>query len=337
MIIKKYIVNDMKEAIIRAKYELGADAVIISQRVVKIGKWYNPFKKKQLEVTVGAEENVVTKTNKVVDKQIDNIKANLRQAIENEQIYEKASDTIKNKLVNYCELHEKGDHKLTIEEKRDFLNLAVKNNCFEKKIELERINVFIGPTGVGKTTTIAKIAAKEHLINKKKVGLITMDTYRIGAVEQLKTYANILDIPFEVVNLPEEMTRKLNKLSDCDIILVDTLGTSPKNQEKLGDIKEYLDAIDGNINKYLVLSVSTDKDTILSILERYKLLKYDGLILTKFDEVTALTNFWSIIENNTSPVQYFCFGQDVPDDIKDATLDNLLDYIEENFTYARSS
>lgn len=334
MIIKKYIVSDMKEAIIRAKYELGTDAVIISQRTIKVGKWYNPFKKKQLEVTLAVEENITKRTSRVEEKQIDNLKSDLRKSIDNERIYEKASDVIKNKLVNYCELHEKEDYKLTIEEKKDFLNLALKYNCFEKKLELERINVFIGPTGVGKTTTIAKIAAREHLINKKKVGLITMDTYRIGAVEQLKTYANILDVPFEVANLPEEMAHKINKLSDCDIILIDTLGTSPNNQEKLDDLKQYLDAIGEKINNYLVLSVSTDKDTINSILERYKLLKYDGLILTKFDEVTVLTNFWYIIENNTLPVQYFCFGQDVPDDIKDATLDNLLDYIEGNFIYA---
>lgn len=334
MIIKKYIVNDMKEAIIRAKYELGSDAAIINQKTIKVGKWYNPIKKKQLEVTVAIEENIVTKSNNKNSIQEETVKRNFKKPIETEHIYEKASDAIKNKLVNYCELYEIDDYNLTLEEKRNFLNLVLKDNCFEKKLDFERINVFIGPTGVGKTTTIAKIAAKEHLINKRKVGLITMDTYRIGAVEQLKTYANILDVPFEVVNSPDEMSYKINKLKECDIILIDTLGTSYKNQEKLSDIKDYLDAIEGKFNKHLVLSVSTDKDTVYSILDRYKLLNYDGLVLTKFDEVTVLTNFWNIIENNTLPVQYFCFGQDVPDDIKDATLDNLLDYIEENFRYA---
>jgi flagellar biosynthesis protein FlhF len=334
MIIKKYIVNDMKEAIIRAKYELGKDAVIISQRTVKVGKWYNLKKKKQLEVTVAVEENIVTKNNNINSMQNEYTETDLKQSVETDFIYEKASNTIKNKLVSYCDLYEIEDNKLTIEEKKNFLNLVLKNNCFEKKLELERINVFIGPTGVGKTTTIAKIAAKEHLVNKRSVGLLTMDTYRIGAVEQLKTYANILDAPFEVVNSPDEMAYKINKLKDCDMILIDTLGTSQRNKGKLIDIKDYLSGIEGKFNKYLVLSVSTDKDTTYSILDRYKLLNYDSLILTKFDEVTGLTNFWNIIENNTLPVQYFCFGQDVPDDIQDATLENLLDYIEENFTYA---
>lgn len=337
MIIKKYIVNDMKEAIVRAKYELGADAIIISQRFVRDGKWYNYFKKRRLEVTVAVEEKLAMTSAKVEDKSIDVINYDYSETIETGEIYEKASDMVKKKLMSYCQLHEKDEQSLTVIEKKDFINLALKDNCFEKRLELDKINIFIGPTGVGKTTTIAKIAAKEQLVNKKKVGLITIDTYRIGAVEQLKTYANILDIPFEVANCPKEMLQKINKLRYCDIILIDTLGTSPKNQEKLEDIKKYLDAIDLKTNNYLVLSVSTDRDTILSVLDRYKLLNYDGLVLTKFDEVSVLTNFWSIIENNTLPVQYFCYGQDVPDDIEDATLDNLLEYIEVNFKYARSS
>lgn len=329
MIIRKYIVSDMKEAIIRAKYELGKEAIIISQRIVNIGKWYNPFKKKRLEVTVALEQTVeVEKSTPKLNNPI-----NLKQAIEAEPVYNKASDKIKEQLLNYCNLHLKEDHHLTVEEKKDFLRRALKDNCFEKKLELSKINVMVGPTGVGKTTTIAKLAAKEYLVNKKKVGLITMDTYRIGAVEQLRTYANILDIPFEIVNSPNEMKEKINKLSFCDIILIDTLGTSPKNQEKIDDIKDYIQAIDDNINTYLVLSISTDRETTLSILDRYSHLNYDALILTKLDEVNNLSNFWCIIENNSLPVQFICNGQDVPDDIQDATLDNLFDYFEENYQY----
>lgn len=329
MIIKTYNVRDMKEAIVRAKYELGREAVIISQRTIKVGKWYNPFKKERLEVTVALEKNIPVE-NKIIKV---NHETTLKEAIEAEPVYKKASDRIKEQLVNYCNLHSKEDHHLSTEEKKDFLRRALKDNCFEKKLELSKINVMVGPTGVGKTTTIAKIAAREYLINKKKVGLITMDTYRIGAVEQLRTYANILEIPFEVVNKPNEMKEKISKLSFCDIILIDTLGTSPKNQDKLDDIKEYIQAIDEKTSTYLVLSISTDRETILSILNRYKQLNYDALILTKLDEVDNLTNFWCIIENNSLPVQFICNGQDVPDDIQDATLDNLFDYFEGNYHY----
>ena len=340
MIIRKYIVSDMKEALIRAKYELGREAVIISQRTVKIGKWYNPLKHKKLEVTVAIEENTGLKNRSIKESIIEdrNVKSkytvnpnySLREAIEEQPGYESASDKIKEQLVNYCQLHSKIDPNLSTEEKKDFLKRALKDNCFEKELDLSKVNVMIGPTGVGKTTTIAKIAAREYLMNKKKVGLITMDTYRIGAVEQLRTYANILDLPFEIANSPDEMDKKIKKLNYCDVILIDTLGTSPKNQDKIDDIKEYIEAINEEINTYLVLSISTDRDTTLSILERYKQLKYDSIILTKLDEVNNLTNFWCIIENNTLPVQFICNGQDVPDDIQYATLDNLLNYFEEN-------
>lgn len=333
MIIKKYIVSDMKEAIIRAKYELGGDAIIISERVVMIGKWYNPFKAKKLEVTVALEEN--SKVEAPIEKEVATINStySLSSGIEAEVLYENASEKLKDKLLSYCKLHGKKDHHLSREEIKDFINSALKNNCFEQKLELTKINVMIGPTGVGKTTTIAKIAAREYLINKKKVGLITMDTYRIGAVEQLKTYANILDIPFEVVNKPSEMSEKINKLKDCDIILIDTLGTSPKNQDKLVEIKEYFIDINNKMNTYLVTSSATDRETTLNILEKYKQLNYDALILTKLDEGNILMNFWCIIENNLKPVQFLCNGQDVPDDIQDANLDNLFNYYEENYKH----
>ena len=330
MIIKKYIVNDMKEAITRAKYELGQDAIIISERKVKMGKWYNPFKTSKLEVTVALEESKKMTDDFKVDIPIVQSHDLLSKSIEVEVFYEKASDILKSKLVSYCKLHSKSDHNLSRVEIKDFLNAALKDNCFEKKLELSRINVMIGPTGVGKTTTIAKIAAKEYLVNKKKVGLITMDTYRIGAVEQLKTYASILDIPFEVVNKPSEMIEKIEHLKECEIILIDTLGTSPKNKNKLEEIGEYFVEIEEQVNTYLVISSATERETTLNILEKYKQLNYDALILTKLDESNILANFWCIIENNTKPIQFLCVGQDVPDDIQDATLDNLFNYYEEN-------
>ena len=333
MIIKKYIVTDMKEAVIRAKYELGADAVIISQSSIKVGKWYNPFKKEKLEVTVALEDQKIVEDSSDKIEKIEKMipEYSLRDAIEQEPAFGCASEKMKDKLVSYCELHGKENHIFSIVEKIDFLKSVYKQNCFEKKLELTKINVMIGPTGVGKTTTIAKIAAKETLINKKKVGLITIDTYRIGAVEQVKTYANILGLPCEVVADSSEMEKKINKLSYCDIVLVDTLGTSQRNKEKLDDIQKYLREIKESVNIYLVTSISTDREITLSILEKYKQLKYDALILTKFDEVNSYKNTLSIIENNTYPVQYFCNGQDVPDDIQEATLDNLLAYCEESY------
>lgn len=352
MIIKTYIVNDMKEALIRAKYELGADAIIISQREVKIGKWYNPFKRKGLEVTVAVEK----------ETKVDNIaqtKANPKYA-DIEPIYEEPNEKGNDPLVNgpftpksqtkfglrndlmgklsdqiniYSQLLGKDKDSLTLEEKKGFVKLVMKDNPLNNKLSLGKINVLVGPTGVGKTTTIAKLAAIESIANKKNVGLITIDTYRIGAVEQLRTYANILGADFEVANNPNEMAAKVEELNNCDLLLIDTLGTSPKDMKKIEEIRENLNAINEEIHTYLVLSLSTDKDTITSILDKYKSLNYDALIITKIDEVSSISNLWYLMENCTFPIQYFCYGQDVPDDIKLATLDNVFDYCKENDLY----
>ncbi|MDY0235486.1 MAG: hypothetical protein RBR71_05630 [Gudongella sp.] len=347
MIIKKYIVDEMKEALTRAKYELGGDAIIITQREIRPGKWYNPFRKKKLEVTVALEETYEKKgeekSPKIEQQSVDRVDQIKEETKEKESIkanldpfYDGSSEKIKEKLMGFCKLHGKEDLILTLEEKKDFFNIILKTNNFGEKFELGRINVMVGPTGVGKTTTIAKVAAREYLTNKKKVGLITMDTYRIGAVEQLKTYANILGVPFSVVNEPHEMLEKIETMQDCETILIDTLGTSPKDMKKLVEIKKHLNAINKKVNTYLVLSISTDKDTINSILESYKMLHYDALIITKLDEIATTKNLWHLIENNPVPVQFFCFGQDVPDHIELATADNIFKYFEENFKYDRS-
>lgn len=343
MIIKKYIVDDMKQAMTRAKYELGSEAMILSQRYIKEGKWYNPFKKKKLEVTVALESAAKKKeeTKKNIEPKAPlKTKENKREEAQNHLNYdfqnpilEGASYQVKEKLKNYCSLKGLKEDKLSLGDIREFIDIGFKENPFKKKLSLKKVNILVGPTGVGKTTTIAKLAAREHLENNKKIGIITIDTYKIGAVEQIKTYADILALPFEVVNKPNEMKQSVKRLSYCDIILIDTLGTSQRNHNKLNEIKEYIEDMQKDANTYLVLSVSTDKKTMLSILDKYKKLDYDALILTKFDEVTSYENFWNIIENNPHPVEYFCYGQEVPEDIKKADLENLISYSKEIYKY----
>lgn len=335
MIIRTYVVDDMKEAVIRAKYELGDDAIIINQREIKVGKWYNPFKKKALEVTVAVEDDSKVKVQKPADKPLANeVEDSNDPLIDGPFVSNPQKDEPKSKLSKqidlYCKLLQKDRDHLTLEEKKGFVELVMKDNPLNNELSLGKLNVLVGPTGVGKTTTIAKLAATEYLVNNKKVGLITIDTYRIGAVEQLRTYANILGIDFEVANNPDELKEKVEGFIDCDIILIDTLGTSPKDIKKLEEIKDNIRVIDENINTYLVISMSTDKDTMESILERYKYLNYDALILTKIDEVSSISNLWFLVENYDTPIQYFCHGQDVPDDIKLATVNNIFDYCKEN-------
>lgn len=335
MIIKKYVVADMREAMVRAKYELGKDAVIISERQIRDGKWFNPFKKSKLEVTVAIEEDVFQlpkKERKDLNYAINSYaKQNITiQEKKETKIYNdngKIYNIIKNKKFKDFFETKYGYEKITIETLEEFIDTSYIDNCFSKKKEFSSINAFIGSTGVGKTTTIAKIASREYLINRNKVGLITMDTYRIGAVEQLKTYANILGIPCEVVNRPEDMQKKIDKLSYCDILLIDTVGTNHNNKEKLNDVVEFFNHTDHQINKYLVLSVSTDGEILQDLLEKYQQLKYDALVLTKLDELSSLNNFWNIIKYNKKPIQCFCFGQNVPEDMEVANVDQVLRYL----------
>ena len=175
---------------------------------------------------------------------------------------------------------------------------------------------FIGPTGVGKTTTIAKIAS-DFLIHKKaKVGLLTADTYRVAAVEQLRTYANILEIPIKVIYSLDEMEQVRSEFEGFDVILVDTAGRSHKNEQQRDDINRLMDTIlaeDRDV--YLVLSATTKYKDLIKITQVYKEITDYGLIFTKLDETTCLGNIFNIRMLTNAPLSYATFGQNVPDDI----------------------
>lgn len=336
MIIRKYVVHDMREAMIRAKYELGKDAIIIHQKTIRMGKWFNPFRKKMLEVTIAIEDNIQEKKpgEKESFHQVMFEREKVKSSImpDEEAASKKKHDIFARNMnayarwEDYCREHDISIERVNYPQLKRFFEEKYPENAFEKESKLGKINVLIGPTGVGKTTTIAKIASKELLQSGKKVGLITIDTYRIAAVEQLKKYAQILGISCETVNDPSEMKTKLHQLRHCDIIFVDTVGASPKNEVRIEEINTYLDEIEEEKNTYLTMSMSTDVDTNISVMKTYKTLGYNALILTKFDEVLNYNNFWNLIENNIFPIQYYCFGQTVPEDIMESTFDNVLSY-----------
>lgn len=176
---------------------------------------------------------------------------------------------------------------------------------------------FMGPTGVGKTTTIAKIASDFSVNQKKKVALVTTDTYRIAATEQLKTYAGILGVPFEVVYQKEEMEKAYDKFKDFDYVLVDTAGHSPRNSSLKDSTKQFLHALDSKADKqvYLVLSATTKYKDLIQIADTYKELDDYRLVFTKLDETSCLGNLWNIRQYTGAAIGYVTTGQDVPDDI----------------------
>ena len=177
---------------------------------------------------------------------------------------------------------------------------------------------FVGPTGVGKTTTIAKIASKYSVELKKKVALLTADTYRIAAAEQLRTYANILEVPFRIIYTLEEMESALRDFKNFDYVFVDTAGHSHQNEEQKNVMGSFIHSVDGIVEKevYLVVSATTKYRDLMSIADAYSTITDYKLIFTKLDETTALGNLLNLKLYTGADLSYITCGQNVPDDLE---------------------
>lgn len=426
MVIKKYLVKNVNEAMSKIRYELGKDAVIISQRRVRKSGIKGIFSGKLLEVTAAIEspsDELKVKevpTRNLVDeeedfkKSIESIKKLMESEIVSKQ-EEPKSNTVNDMILKHNEeveqerlKEEKGAHKeksfgnnesLSVEsvhkevaELKEMLSKVVSNtketvNISEKSTEeieendisnqivkeLKELDVdeafydeiiknlkdysdntleikeilrdiferdilvtnnsvlngrivLVGPTGVGKTTTIAKLAGRLALIEKKKVGLITIDTYRIGAIEQLKTYAEIMNIPFKVVITIKEMQDAIDNMKDCDVVLIDTTGRSSKNTMQISELRAFVEKAEPDCID-MVISATTKNKDIRCILQGYSELKYDNIIITKLDETTVYGSVYNICKHSNKPVNFITVGQNVPDDIKISTKEELTRFI----------
>ena len=181
-----------------------------------------------------------------------------------------------------------------------------------------RIVLFIGPTGVGKTTTIAKLAGRYCVEEKKKVALLTADTYRIAAAEQLRTYANILETPFRIIYTPEELQAAVEDYWDCDYIFIDTAGRSHQNTDQLEKMKEMVAALKRpeSYQLFLVLSATTKYRDLQKIADCYGKIADFELIFTKLDETEAVGNLLNMKLYTDAPIAYVTCGQNVPDDME---------------------
>lgn len=177
-----------------------------------------------------------------------------------------------------------------------------------------RIVALVGPTGVGKTTTVAKLAANYRLREKLRVGLITVDTYRIAAVEQLRTYADIIDLPMEVVSTPREMREAVARMHDMDLVLMDTAGRSPRDEVKIQELKSLLAEARAD-EVHLVLSCVGSASNLATTAEKFSAVGTTALIMTKLDEATGLGNVLPLLRQSRLPLSYLTNGQNVPDDI----------------------
>lgn len=383
MIIKRYKVNNMNEAITRIRYELGKDAVIISQRKIRKSGIMGFFSKKILEVTAAVDnsknsasskeemKDSIEAIKKIVKDNIkeENVAINDNLAINemdiktskglynNNLVSKNNNDLIKevqemrnmlNKMMDISSQGSIGKSKFQLKlENSDLSSNVVKSimksikeieediseeEKFKKVVEnmisvedkeLNNVVVLVGPTGVGKTTTIAKLAGRLALIEKKKVGLITIDTYRIGAVEQLKTYADIMNIPFKVVLTIKEMESAVESMKDCDVILVDTTGRSSKNKMQISELRAFVDKVNTD-NIHLVVSCTTKNSDIDVIVNGYKELNYKNVIITKLDETATYGSILNIIQSAGKPISFVTTGQSVPEDIKVMKAEDLV-------------
>lgn len=242
------------------------------------------------------------------------------QLLYNTMIDNEVRETYANQIIDEAEKNRKKNMPMDYVLSNIYQKMILKFGQPEKihpAKEGPKVIFFVGPTGVGKTTTIAKIASKFGVEEKKKVALLTADTYRIAAAEQLRTYANILEDPFRVIYSAEEVRIALKDFKEYDYILVDTAGHSHHNEAQKENINELIHSLGDSAEQevYLVLSATTKYRDLVSIADTYSSLTEYKLIFTKLDETTTLGNLLNLKLHTGAPLSYITYGQNVPDDI----------------------
>lgn len=354
MIIKKYIVSSMREGMDKISKELSPDATIVSSKKIRAKGVAGFFKPKKIEV-IAAYDNYdyyhkmneqnynqsLVRNNDLLN-QIDELKqivTTLQEEKPSNNFYMNHHNVLSNKIDELMKGHTFSEKVKSQFENyikmMDYNPLQVNQMILYQFIESEifrsakvdhrlekKVNVFVGPTGVGKTTTLAKVASNEIINHNKKVALITLDTYRIAATEQLKVYASILDIPVSVCYNQDDFQNALEKYSEYDHIFVDTTGRSNNH---LAPLEDYLSLID-ELNVFLVLTPLINNRDLDKLIETYKVYDFNRIILTKLDESDIHTNIVNILYATDVPISYLCNGQQVPTDISYATKELLLKY-----------
>ncbi len=221
--------------------------------------------------------------------------------------------------------------------KRYFREVLRKMIYSRKEMEMlngKKIIMLVGPTGVGKTTTLAKLAARfSRLMDiNYKVGIITLDTYRIGAYDQLMFYARKMKLSIEKVVDPPEFLSAISSLSHCDYILIDTVGSSQHDKQKIDSLKSFLNSeVHSSIDVSLVISASTKYEDLRDIYQTFSILNIDTLIVTKLDETKAFGNIFSLVYDTKKPISYLSTGQEVPGDLMCASSEYLVDCLLDGF------
>lgn len=352
MQIKKFIAPTLKEATQQMKDELGIEAIILGTRVLEGDKRFGM--RKVYEITAGMEESAEKKkVSKKAESKADLDFATEIEALAN-KIYSKkskedkpevdsakASSSRETKSKYQKEIAEISETLVMREVQKNIVNKITthltESSQFTEDINLENFLLssmasmipttnfkvtkqktnkiaLVGPTGVGKTTCIAKLAIISKLIHKLNVGLISIDTYRLGAIDQLRIFSEISDIEMAVAYEPADIPKLIKKFKNKNLIFIDTIGRSQKAKDNLDEIKKYLDAaqVDETI---LVMNSTSSTRTLNDVAEKFKSLNYNSIIFSKIDEAVAYGNIMNVAVTHNKPVMFLTNGQVIPDDI----------------------
>ena len=357
MKIRRYMASNEQEAYLKVKMDLGNEAVILNMRKIKRKGWLNFFKPPLVEVLASLDEEEDIKKTEVDEEKISSLENKVKDmegmldkickqmseklvAVESidktEKIYDVIIENMKQNDVDDEVINDivESLKKQGLEENSNvneifmmFRKEIIRKLNQSSSITVEdgkkpKVIMFLGPTGVGKTTTLAKIAANFMIREKKKVGLITADTYRIAAVEQLKTYSEIMGAPVTVIYSPNEIKDAIKKNEESDLILIDTPGKSHKNKKHFDEIKDLVAHANAD-EIYLLISASTKMKDCREILKAYSFMKDYKLIFTKVDETESLGIVLNVVNSTGKRLSYFTTGQSVPDDIEVINVDQL--------------
>ncbi|MCX6169926.1 MAG: flagellar biosynthesis protein FlhF [Ignavibacteriales bacterium] len=357
MQIKKYIAPSLKEATQQMKLEMGIDAIILGTRVLENDKRFNlkkmyeitagidqPAKasvdnrveqKKPSSETYKSELEALTKkiyqkpevipisedkknknsraasSVKTFDREI----AEIAETLQLHEIQKNIANTLIQHLSNSSGFVDESDIENYL---LSTMASMIPTTSFKVNKKKTHKIALVGPTGVGKTTCIAKLAVISKIIHKLNVGLISIDTYRLGAIDQLRIFSEISDIEMAVAYEPEEIPKLIKKFKNKDLIFIDTVGRSQNSKKSLDAIKTHLDAaqVDETV---LVVSATNSTRTNNDVAEKFKSLKYSSVIFSKVDEAVSYGNIMNLAVTQNIPVMFLTNGQVIPDDIVSVT------------------
>jgi len=349
MQIKKFKARTLKEAIAEMKTDFGDEAIVLSTKVIDV--FTNGVEQKLFEITASIDEEVSkeyedkakevskakdfqTEMKKLTEKiygtpsdlRTENSKQkkattnslpvsdleDIKKQLLDKDIKLEIADTVVDKISQYSPFVDEAN-------REDYListlGLMIPTSDFElSKQSKPKVISIVGPTGVGKTTCIAKLAVISKILHNLDIGLISIDTYRLGALDQLKIFSEISNIDFLVAYEPADIPKFMKKFKNKDIVFIDTVGRSQNNKKLLNSINDFLQKVKVD-ETYLVLNSTSDYKVMVDVANKFKVLNYDALVFSKLDEAISYGNILNLVNEINIPIKYLTNGQVIPDDI----------------------